>query len=208
MKHLLMALLFSFTLNAQPTTSSCCPIADKVDDVIKDDHVATSCLICNEIELNSYENLLEFAGPEVDATESASIEKALKDCHNVQSDIIQNIYAVIKEYRIISKDKKINHLSQVVSGTMLLANIQIAQSLKQVDPEGLIKLGECSGKEMTQQEILQAQLKVIIHQLSNIKKAHKKMTYRCVGYYPTNNEEKMIKLINELEILDEYSNEN
>jgi hypothetical protein len=207
MKYLFMFLFMSYSLWAQ-TTSSCCPFEDKVDDVIKEDHVAVSCLICNKIELNSFENLTEYASPNVTADQVDADLEALKNCHQLQSKMIQDIYSVIKEFRIISKDKNINHLSQVINGAMLLVGAQIAEQLKHIDAEGLVKLGECAGKDMTDKEIISAQLKVILEKLSSIKSDYKKMPYQCISYYSTSEEEKLIQLIDELETINEASNEN
>lgn len=47
MKLIILSLLFSFSINAQ-TTHDCCPGITSPDEVIKEETISTSCLLCNK----------------------------------------------------------------------------------------------------------------------------------------------------------------
>ena len=202
MKLFIFLLLFSLSAVAQ-TTGNCCPVDTKVDDVIKEDFVATSCLLCNTVHLtpfSKYEKIPDVEG----GNSSKEGMKLVRLCQKNQKEIIKNVIEVVNKYNFISnKDKKVTYVS-AVEDIMMLYTADLSDQLKQFNSENVFKIGGCDedkDEKVAKEIIVRKEIDKLAVTINKIYDSHKEIQKRCPDYVLTDQERNIMDLMDELYLL-------
>lgn len=204
MKYVLIFFLFITYAFAQTTGTHCCKIVDSQEqNVIPAEKLATSCLLCSNIQLSEFEDLMEVADSHFGPTQFAALELSLKACHQIQNDLMDSIRKVIKDAYSIHKDKSLDSLEKVIINLSLLANSNLSAQIEMINPSELKKYLECGETAPTGQVMLNSYLKKMIVRLKEIKNEHQSTIPSCVSYSTSDKEKKIIELMDNLIKLEE-----
>lgn len=203
-----VTILYSINIFGQGTTG-CCPLKSKAYEIINDDIVIKSCLLCKkspainiDIHLNKFSE--ERGGVQnhkkAKKENKRMFEKRMfETCQKMQRAIITDAIRLIKEYNKSTKSN-LESMEEVVDAIAIKVGIETTETLenKVASKEKSVKCNDdVSLKEKSNKP---NRIDQVVTQLVELKQANILLTKGfCLHYEFSEKEEEMLKLIDQID---------